>query len=1093
MRPGLFLSAVLFAVAAALPAAAMDAVEATAAPADGYARITLTWPENLAEAALEVDAEVTNQVLVARLSRAIDTDLAVIKEGLGGRAALARLDPDGMTLRVALVRPARVHVSRSMNVVAIDIVDPGRAADPPAVESALAARLEAAEIEARRRAAEAAARAKPVALPLVVRAAETEDYSRITFEWAEPVDHVLAPAPDGVEIRFAKDAVPDIALLRVDPPKGLVTAEADRSSGKLSVRLALDQGVETRSWVDGSNVIVDLIQPPPPVAEAIAAAEDAATEEAAEVAAVAPDPPEVKARANPVPEGGVVEAKVTPQGGDLHVAFDWAAPVGAAAFRRGDTLWIVFDAAADIDISELRAAAGERHIRDVGVVTGADFSAVRVTAAPATQIAAASAGARWTFFLGLAAPPPSEPIALSGQADGAGPPRLKAELHRPAGVRSVPDPAAGDALIVATAYGPPQGLPARRVFLEATALASAQGLALEAVADDLMARVTEDGVIVERPGGLALSTRRAAGPSAREIARLTATPGFIDFDAWSGPPEKFVETHDALMRRAAMSDAPIDDRVALARFLLGHELGSEALAILDIAIEEEPALLNDARIRALHGAANVLLARYEPAMHDFSAPPLARDSAAALWRGYLAAQSEDWREARRQFEEGGDALALFRSDWRGRFRAAYATAALALNDVGAAKRALEEALAEDLPHDVSLEVRLVEARYHDAIGEPDKALAILRELATSDFEPVETPALYEAARIEQRLGRLTPAEAVERLEELRLRWRGDATELEIARGLGQMYVASGDYRRGLTIMRAAALRFPEDPVARRIGRDMGEVFRRLYLEGEAERLDPVQALALWYEFNDLTPIGADGDRMIRRLADRLVEFDLLPQAAELLKHQVENRLRGVARAQVAAELAAIYLMDRRPEDALHIIQATRVTGLPGQSVAERRLLEARALAEVGRREHALELLATERAPAAERLKADIAWRMKDWTRAGRMLESSLGEAWKAPGPLSEDAERNVLRAAIAMNLAHDEEGLARLVDRYDAKMRAGAEGASWRIVAHDPDIDGVRLADMARRIAEVETLDAFIAGFRDRNAKVIDDAIDAEG
>ena len=56
--------------------------------------------------------------------------------------------------------------------------------------------------------------------------------------------------------------------------------------------------------------------------------------------------------------------------------------------------------------------------------------------------------------------------------------------------------------------------------------------------------------------------------------------------------------------------------------------------------------------------------------------------------------------------------------------------------------------------------------------------------------------------------------------------------------------------------------------------------------------------------------------MIRRLADRLVAVDLLDQAAELLQHQVDHRLQGAARAQVATRLAVIYLMNRKADRAL---------------------------------------------------------------------------------------------------------------------------------------------------------------------------------
>ena len=58
-------------------------------------------------------------------------------------AAMARLDPDGRVLRVALRMPARAHVSRSYNVIAIDLLPP-ETEDPPDIVSP----REQSEIEA---------------------------------------------------------------------------------------------------------------------------------------------------------------------------------------------------------------------------------------------------------------------------------------------------------------------------------------------------------------------------------------------------------------------------------------------------------------------------------------------------------------------------------------------------------------------------------------------------------------------------------------------------------------------------------------------------------------------------------------------------------------------------------------------------------------------------------------------------------------------------------------------------------------------------------------------------------------------------------
>jgi hypothetical protein len=59
----------------------------------------------------------------------------------------------------------------------------------------------------------------------------------------------------------------------------------------------------------------------------------------------------------------------------------------------------------------------------------------------------------------------------------------------------------------------------------------------------------------------------------------------------------------------------------------------------------------------------------------------------------------------------------------------------------------------------------------------------------------------------------------------------------------------------------------------------------------------------------LTPVGPNGDRIVRLLAGRLIHVDLLEQAAQLLQHQVDERLDGLSKATVAADLATVYLMD----------------------------------------------------------------------------------------------------------------------------------------------------------------------------------------
>ena len=82
---------------------------------------------------------------------------------------------------------------------------------------------------------------------------------------------------------------------------------------------------------------------------------------------------------NPVPASGVVPIRGVALGGDLLMRFDWAAPVPAAAFRRGEAIWIVFAAEADLDAGEL-LRGHRRHILDIDQFTGEGYTALRITA-----------------------------------------------------------------------------------------------------------------------------------------------------------------------------------------------------------------------------------------------------------------------------------------------------------------------------------------------------------------------------------------------------------------------------------------------------------------------------------------------------------------------------------------------------------------------------------------------------------------------------------------------------------------------------------------------------------------------------------------
>ena len=294
-----------------------------------------------------------------------------------------------------------------------------------------------------------------------------------------------------------------------------------------------------------------------------------------------------------------------------------------------------------------------------------------------------------------------------------------------------------------------------------------------------------------------------------------------------------------------------------------------------------------------------------------------------------------------------------------------------------------------------------------------------------------------------------------------------------------MYIAQGRYRDALEALRSSQSASPDLPASAAVQGDLTQAFRSLFLDGGADGLPPIQALGLFFDFKDLTPIGSDGDAMVRKLARRLVDVDLLDQAADLLKYQADNRLDGIARAEVDTDLALIQVMNRQPELALDALNSSRTTLLPSALQSQRRVIQARALSALGRSDDALEVLEEDKSPDAQSARAEVVWRKRDWPQAGRLMELALGDRFKSPSALNDLEQTELLRAAIAYSLAGDDAGLGRLRTRYTARLD-GAKDPNMLKVALAGLPSGLGAADYGRAVTDTGAFSSWVAAMKAR-------------
>lgn len=1048
------------------------------APMKGFVRIELRFDEPT-----RVGVRTSGGVMVVSFAeRTRIREEQLVKE-IAAAVSAVRRDPDGTGLRLALASPVRANLLEAGERVFIDLLPPQWAGLPPGlppeVVAELAERARAAEARTRDEEARRAASRKPVRL----RLAEVATTTRLVFEPAPGTAMRFKEAAEGILLTFDDVLGLDLAGLRPKAAAGVADFSATAENGRLSVRVAPAPDFKASAFTEDGTIVVDLATaarprpgtiagPPAPAPHdpaptphpAAPPGERRADHGPPEPVAAKPATGETPLPATPVPAPGPAPVQPRPAAGERAapgtlvpkidrtegrraILFPFASPVAAAAFQRGDGLTLLFDTRDGLDPATLASAieGGPAKLEDVSREEGLILLRLGLPAATAPRLVAE--GATWRLALDEAGALPPDEIRVSRGADANGSGQVVAALASPGAVHWI-DEAGGLRLAVVTARGRASGIANGRRFAEFDLLASLQGVVVAARADDLAVGLGEAGATISRKAGLALSSAPAS------VGGRAGSPYLLDREGWQEDQSGSVlDRYRALV--AAAAGAPrsgqAEARFRLARFALANGLASEAAGLLGLAGAEDPLFARRRASVLLSGIAALRAGRPAEARALLAQEALAEDPEAVLWRAALAARERQWAEARAGFRRSAEVLSHYADDLAGEMRLLALQAALELGEVAGAEAAM--ASLDRLPGGTVPRDRqdLARARLDELADRPLAALKTYRRLAEAADRPVAAEATLRAIRLAGRLGRLPPEGAIDQLQTLAVAWRGDEVEIGTFAELARLYAARGRWREMFTASRYADRVFPKHELTRALHDETARRFEALMLGEDGAGLLAVDMLALYYDFKDYAPIGRRGDEIVRRLADRLVELDLLDQAADLLQYQVDKRLAGAARATVAARLATIRLLAGKPLMALAALHGTRGGDLPAGARRFRLLLEAQAQADLTRVDLALETVEGEEGPDVARLRAAILFGARRWREAGEASEGLLGTRWQEAAPLSDRDRSDVVRAAIADLLANESLALDRLRSKFAAKMADSPDAKTFAVLM-GPDV-----------------------------------------
>ena len=887
---------------------------------------------------------------------------------------------------------------------------------------------------------------------------------QIAQQMAKPADTVQS------EVKSPEAKSPDAKSSEIAPP------EAKTSDAKLSDNKPSDNKPPVADVKAEATPPKPEITAPSATAPVVAAAVDAPAK------MPAASPPSVPAKA-PQPDrpamtpaaGVTVDARLTSD--DFRLTFPFTSPTPAAVFRRSDSIWLVFDTDQPIDARAIKRE-GSWIVADAIPVDLPKGRALQIRL-NRPQLATVVGDERaWTLILADKAQSPPQPLSATRNMADPSRASVGVSLAKPGQVHRFSDPDAGDVLLVMTAGGPARGFMKRQDFVEFALLESIHGVVVQQKSDDLTAGISSDTLILSRPGGLTLSTAMTAPDRATSVVR----PVF-DVTEWrTFQNAEFIPTRNKLLTAASMAtgSARMPAHVDLARFYLARGMNVEAKGILDLALAEVKPGEEDAAALTVHAVASTLSGRSELALADLANPAVAVNIDSQLWKALALARLQKWADAREKFKNVEFAITALPVDLQRIVVAEAFRASLEVRDYpGATVRSDDLEVLGAGPNQAA-SIAVLRGRLAEALGRDQDALAAFAAAAGSEDRPAASEAKVREIALRQKREEITDDDAQRDLEVLAATWRGDSTEVKTLSMLTRLYAAKARYPETFAAAFRAIQLEPNSEASRKLQDEASVLFEQIYNGTKGDDLQPVEALAMFYEFRDLTPIGRRGDEMIRRLADRLVGVDLLDQASQLLQYQIDHRLEGSARAQVASRLAMVYLMNRKPERAIAALRTTRIADLAGEIRQQRLLLEARAQTDIGRHDLALDIISNVSGREAIRLRSDIYWASRRWRESAEQIELLYGDRWRDFQPLSATEKSDVIRAAIGYALAEDAIGLARFREKYNPKMDGGNDRAAFDLAAKPARANSADFARIAKMAATIDTLDGFLREMRIR-------------
>ena len=709
--------------------------------------------------------------------------------------------------------------------------------------------------------------------------------------------------------------------------------------------------------------------------------------------------------------------KLTESKNSLQMTFPFSdKSVGAAVFQRGQDLWVAFDSRKDFYIPL------NSHIEAAHQYIDPKNTVIKIRLNKDLNAQVLRQGTDWVIKLTSVDVKPQGTLVSVAKSDSL---VLITNVKAANNIITIRDQDIGDLLVMVPLMEQKAGVSNARSMVDYKILQSAQGIAVALSSEDVHVSYSSKDQAVEIVSNYKIPSSAGAEVDTRNLQTILPSSTLaVNGDDYLANENTMVRAIVASSDNSSKYTAQIN----LAEFYFVNSMYHEALGMLDLAAISDPNKSKQLSISFMKAVCMVQTKQnidartiFADLKNNYKNSPSIREI--SLWDRYneyvVGARTESIGAI-----EDRNLIAQYSDEF-------YWPLIIAELDVASNKKdfkLIDQLLSAARKSDdlyLSNNLKFYKAQYYYLQDQNNLAEQLLTEIEAhpasgrdfmmADLQLIKI--LYEQRKIDW-------ISAVQKLHELRFVWRGGNLELKLLMSLALAYNQNSDVINAIRTYKYVLDAFGKEGNNNFfVTAQIVELYRRIFLSDEMRELDDFTVIALFYEFKDFTPIGSDGDRAVLGIARRMLNLDLLDMAIDILQHQVTYRLRGVDRIITANHLALVYLMDKKPKEALRVMEETDKENINFAEYKQRGELKAKALIDLGKYQAALDYIKDDPSDDATALRLEAYFRANKWSDYIALSEPILKQKMSSGDVIKGDESQDVLRLAISYSMLNRTEDL----------------------------------------------------------------------